>query len=138
MPSNQPWTSLAGQGYDSWMSTTKTYSGGCHCGAVRYRAELDLSQPVISCNCSMCGRSGTLLSFVSADRFTLESGEASLTNYKFNHHIIEHLFCKTCGIKSFARGKSKDGSDTVAVNTRCLDDVDLKALPIQEFDGKRN
>ena len=118
------------------MSTTKTYSGGCHCGAVRYRTELDLSQPVISCNCSMCGRSGTLLSFVPAERFTLESGEESLVNYQFNHHIIQHLFCKVCGIKSFARGKTKEGADTVAVNTRCLDDVDLKALNVQEFDGK--
>lgn len=118
------------------MSTTKTYSGGCQCGAVRYHVELDLSQPVISCNCSMCGRSGTLLSFVPAARFTLESGEESLTNYQFNHHIIQHLFCKVCGIKSFARGKSPDGSDTVAVNTRCLNDVDLKTLSVQEFDGK--
>jgi hypothetical protein len=116
--------------------STKTYTGGCHCGAVRYRAELDLSQPVISCNCSMCGRSGTLLSFVPADRFTLEAGEESLTNYKFNNHIIEHLFCKVCGIKSFARGKAQDGSDTVAVNTRCLGDLDLKTLTVQEFDGK--
>ena len=118
------------------MSDTKTHSGGCHCGAVRYRVQLDLSQPVISCNCSMCGRSGTLLAFVPAAAFTLESGESSLTNYKFNNHIIEHLFCKTCGIKSFARGKAKDGSDTVAINTRCLDDVDLKALKVQEYDGK--
>lgn len=116
--------------------TTKTHSGGCHCGAVRYHVELDLSQPVISCNCSMCGRSGTWLAFVPAASFTLDSGEASLQNYKFNNHIIEHLFCKTCGIKSFARGKGRDGSDTVAVNTRCLDDIDLKALTVKEYDGK--
>ena len=115
---------------------TQPYAGGCHCGAVRYRTELDLSQPVIACNCSMCGRSGTLLAFVPADRFTLESGEDSITSYKFNNHIIDHLFCKKCGSKSFARGKAPDGSDTVAINARCLDDVDLKALKVQEYDGK--
>ena len=118
--------------------STKTYSGGCHCGAVRFHAELDLSQPVISCNCSMCGRSGTLLAFVPAGSFTLESGADAVTSYKFNNHIIDHLFCKKCGIKSFARGKAPDGSDTVAINTRCLDEVDLKSLEVQEYDGKNH
>lgn len=118
------------------MTEAKTYTGGCHCGAVRYQAALDLSQPVISCNCSMCGRAGTLLTFVSAQQFTLLSGEDSVTDYLFNKHAIHHLFCKVCGIKSFARGKRQDGGDMVAVNARCLDDVDLAQLTIKSFDGK--
>ncbi|HVZ87704.1 MAG TPA: GFA family protein [Polyangia bacterium] len=117
------------------MSQT-TYTGGCQCGAVRYEAELDLSQPVISCNCSMCGRSGTLLTFVPSDRFKLKSGADHLTDYQFNNHIIHHLFCNTCGIKSFARGKGRDGSEQIAVNTRCLDDVDIDTLKVTKFDGK--
>ena len=112
------------------------HSGGCHCGKVRYRVNIDLEKPVTSCNCSMCGRSGTLLSFVPAGEFTLESGDDVLTDYQFNHHVIHHLFCRVCGIKSFARGKSRDGSDTVSVNTRCLDGVDLETLKINKFDGK--
>ena len=117
------------------MSEARTYLGGCHCGKVRYRAELDLGKPVISCNCSMCGRSGTLLTFIPAGKFELLSGEDALTDYQFNKHVIHHLFCKVCGIKSFARGAGKDGP-TVAVNTRCLDDVDLAALKIMPFDGR--
>lgn len=113
-----------------------THAGGCHCGAVRYDVTIDLSKPVIACNCSMCGRSGTLLSFVPATKFTLRSGEGSLTDYRFNKHVISHLFCKTCGIKPFARGAMPDGTPTVAVNVRCLDDVDLDALNIQKFDGR--
>ena len=109
--------------------------GGCHCGKVRYAVKLDLAKPVISCNCSMCGRSGTLLSFVPADQFTLESGEDVLTDYQFNRHVIHHTFCSVCGIKSFARGTGRDGP-TVAINTRCLDDVDLTKLKITPFDGK--
>ena len=118
------------------MSETKTYSGGCQCGRVRYEAKLDLSKPVISCNCSMCGRAGTLLMFVPADQFTLRSGEDSLTDYQFNKHVIHHLFCRVCGIKSFARGAGRDGKEQIAVNTRCLDGVDLDALQIQKFDGR--
>lgn len=113
-----------------------THQGSCHCGAVLYEAELDLSQPVIACNCSMCGRAGTLLAFIPATAFRLLSGEDSLRDYQFNKHIIHHLFCTTCGTKPFARGQKPDGTPTVAINVRCLQDVDLSALSIHNYDGK--
>jgi hypothetical protein len=116
----------------------QTHTGSCHCGAVRFEAELDLSQPVIACNCSMCGRKGTLLSFVPATKFKLLSGEDSLTEYLFNTKNIRHTFCKVCGVQSFARGKSpRTGDPMVAVNVRCVDDADLDALAVTKFDGKR-
>ena len=118
------------------MSEPKLHTGGCHCGKVRFEVTLDLSEPAITCNCSMCGRSGTLLAFVPATQFTLLSGEDALTDYQFNRHVIHHLFCGTCGIKSFARGKSPDGSDTVAINTRCLDEIDIAQLNVKQFDGR--
>ena len=62
--------------------------------------------------------------------------EDALADYQFNKHVIHHLFCTTCGIKPFARGKMPDGTPTVAVNVRCLDDADLDALTIQKYDGK--
>jgi hypothetical protein len=117
------------------MSQVETRSGGCHCGKVRYQVKLDLASPVISCNCSMCGRTGTLLNFVPADQFTLQSGEDSLTDYQFNKKSIHHLFCKVCGVKSFARGSSPKGP-MVAVNTRCLDDIDVDELKVMKYDGR--
>jgi hypothetical protein len=117
------------------MGDVSTHAGGCHCGKVRYEVKLDLGAPVISCNCSMCGRSGTLLSFVPAAQFKLLSGEDALTDYEFNKHVIHHLFCRFCGIKSFARGTGPNGP-TVAVNVRCVDAIDLEALKVNKFDGK--
>ena len=117
------------------MSEPTTQLGGCHCGAVRFAVTIDLSQPVIACNCSICGRSGTLLSLVPGDSFTLEKGEESLSDYQFGKHVIHHVFCKVCGVRSFARG-SQNGVPMVAINSRCLDDVDLTALHVQQFDGK--
>jgi hypothetical protein len=111
------------------------YQGGCHCGAVRYTVTLDLSQPVIACNCSMCVRAGTLLAFVSPDQFNLDQGDEALTDYKFNKHVIHHTFCKTCGIKSFAYGLGPQGP-MVAINTRCLDDVDVTTFNVMQFGGK--
>jgi hypothetical protein len=114
------------------------YSGSCHCGAVRYTVEADLSQPVIACNCSICGRSGSLLAFVPSDKFTLEQGSDALTDYQFNKHVIHHMFCKVCGIKAFARGVGRDGAPTVAVNTRCLDGIDITKLNVMPYDGKNH
>ncbi len=113
----------------------KQYKGGCHCGAVRYTVMIDLDQPVVACNCSMCGRAGTLLGFVATGDFNLDQGDESLTDYKFNKHVVHHTFCKVCGIKSFAHGLGPKGP-MVAINTRCLDDVDVTKLNVTNYDGK--
>ena len=111
------------------------HEGGCHCGKVRYQVEIDLGGKVMACNCSMCGKKGTLLAFAPADKFKLLSGEDSLTHYKFNKMVIDHNFCSTCGVTSFARGE-KDGKPMFAINTRCLDGVDVGELDVMHFDGK--
>lgn len=116
------------------MTDVRTYRGSCHCGGVRFTAEADLSRTV-TCNCSMCRRSGAILTFVPAAQFHLETPEDALQDYQFNKRIIHHLFCKTCGVRPFGRGKGPDGSDMVAINVRCLDDVDAATLTPMSYDG---
>ncbi len=114
----------------------QSYTGGCQCGKVRYQVDLDLSNPVIACNCSRCGRLGSLFAFAPETDFKLSAGEKELTDYQFNKKAIHHLFCATCGIESFARGKRPiDGADVVAVNARCLDSVDPDTLTVKKVDG---
>lgn len=84
----------------------------------------------------MCSKAGSILSFVPAESFTLLQGEDSLTDYQFNKKVIHHLFCKVCGIRPFGRGTGRDGKATVAINVRCLDDVDTEALTPHKYDGK--
>ena len=81
------------------MAETETRAGGCQCGAVHYTVELERGGRVISCNCSMCGRSGTLLTFVPASKFQLDRGADATTDYQFNNHAIHHLSCKTGGLE---------------------------------------
>jgi hypothetical protein len=113
----------------------QTYHGGCQCGAVRYDVTLELGE-VISCNCSRCGKLGSLLAFAPVQDFKLLAGEGAMTDYRFNKHVIHHLFCSTCGIQSFARGRTPDGAEMIAVNVRCLDDVDVAALKVKTDDGR--
>jgi len=116
------------------MAETKHYTGSCHCGNVKYEVDLALDK-VIACNCSMCGRAGTLLAFTPPSTFTLLQGEASLKDYQFNTHKIHHLFCTTCGVKPFARGTSPKG-EMIAINVRCLEGLDLSTLEIQNVNGR--
>ena len=118
------------------MAETESRQGGCHCGAVRYTVELAREATAMNCNCSMCGRAGTLLSFVPASRFALERGADATTDYLFNKHHIHHLFCRTCGIKSFARGTGRDGQEMIAVNVRWLDGLEPGQFRVTEFDGR--
>src|SRR5262249_23655053 len=107
--------------------TARTYVGGCHCGRVRYEVTTDPGK-AIACNCSKCAKDGLWLTFVTADYFRLQSGEDALAEYQFNRNVIRHMFCRDCGVESFARGRTPDGKDTVAINVRCLDDVDIATL----------
>jgi hypothetical protein len=116
--------------------TTQQYQGSCHCGKVKYKAKLDLDEPVIVCNCSMCGRSGTMLAFVPRADFELEQGTEDLKSYKFNHNVIDHVFCTTCGIKPFAYGIGRDGAPMSAINVRCLEGIEPSTLKTHAYDGK--
>ena len=111
------------------------YQGRCHCGKVRYDVEGNLTG-AMACNCSMCGRKGSLLWFVPREQFQLLSPEADIATYKFNKHVIKHRFCTTCGIHPFAEGVDPKGNRMTAINIRCLEGVDLAAVPVKHFDGR--
>jgi len=116
------------------MSESTTYRGGCHCGAVAYEVRTDLAK-VMTCNCSICTKMGSILTFVPATEFTLTAGGDDLTDYQFGAKRIHHMFCKHCGIRSFARGQGPNG-EVRAINVRCLEGVDLEALNPTKIDGK--
>lgn len=112
-----------------------THHGSCHCGAVRFSVEGAIEN-ALECNCSHCSRKGFLLWFVPKEQFTLETPDAPLTSYKFNKHVIDHLSCPTCGVQAFAHGTDPDGNEVIAVNIRCLHDIDLTTLTKIPFNGK--
>ncbi len=117
------------------MAERITHHGGCHCGSVRWEVDAAVSE-VISCNCSICTMRGSLLAFAPVSDFRLLSGEESLKDYQFGKKRIHHLFCSTCGTESFGRGTGPNGAEMVAFNVRCVEGIDLDALPVRHFDGR--
>ena len=78
-----------------------------------------------------------MLAFAPATQFKLLSGDADLTKFEFNKHMIQHQFCSTCGIQSFAMGTHpKTGAQLAAINVRCVDGVDVDTLKVKNVDGR--
>jgi len=111
------------------------YQGSCHCGQVAYEVEGDI-QGALACNCSMCQRKGSLLWFVPRAQFRLRTPEDAAATYTFNKHVIKHRFCPTCGIHPYAEGVDPKENPMAAINLRCIEGIDLDAIPVQHYDGR--
>ena len=115
----------------------RTYHGVCHCGAVRFEADIDLAQPTYRCNCSICSRTRFWPAIVGPEDFRLLAGEDQLTEYRFNSMRNSHHFCKVCGVRPFGIGNMPDGKRIYGVNLGCLDasPEELAAAPVTYVDG---
>ncbi|KAK4119410.1 hypothetical protein N657DRAFT_684484 [Parathielavia appendiculata] len=133
------------------ISSKKTYTGGCHCGNIRYRAVLDINSPnVTKCNCSICHKNGYVFSpRVSGSEFELLSpssiADATVGAYEFGSKMLCHHFCKTCGVSCFfrmgvkARGWEESEHVTFGVNILTLDPdqgLDLRNIKLRYWNGR--
>lgn len=116
----------------------KTYQGSCHCGAVRFEAELDLEQSTYRCNCSICRRTRFWPAVAREDGFRLVAGEVELTRYQFNAKKNHHYFCRHCGVRAFGIGTETPIGKMYGVNLGCLTGVseeELSRLTVTYVDG---
>ena len=115
------------------MSRGIKHKGYCHCGAVSFEVEAPADLLATSCSCSICDATGFLHLIVEGDKFHLLIGQDNLSEYTFNTRTAKHLFCKTCGIKSFYIPRSHP--DGFSININCLDKDTINSVTTQEFDG---
>ena len=115
----------------------KTYQGSCHCGAVRFEADLDLAQPSFRCNCTICRRTRFWAAVAQPEGFRLLAGEPELTQYRFHTGNNHHYFCKHCGVRPFGVGNDTPIGRMIGVNIGCLeiDDATMSAIPVVRIDG---
>jgi hypothetical protein len=119
----------------------RTYRGSCHCGAIRFEADIDLGQGTVRCNCTLCTKQRNWAAIVGEPAFRLLAGAGSLTEYRCNTRTEQHFFCATCGVRPFGKGTSPRWGAYVAVSVHCLDDVtasELATVPISYLDGRND
>ena len=116
------------------MVEMQSVTGGCHCGAVRYRFDTLPAVSLLDCNCSICSMTGFLHLIVKHENFQLIQGGESLRAYRFGSGKAEHFFCQTCGIKSFYQPRSHP--EAWSVNFRCLDQGHALTATTIPFDGR--
>jgi hypothetical protein len=112
-----------------------THQGSCHCGRIRFDVDGDIDS-ALACNCSMCQRRGSLLWFVPREALRLQTPDEDAATYTFNEHVIRHRFCPVCGIHPFGEGTDPNGRAMAAINIRCVEGIDLAAVPVTHYDGR--
>ena len=118
---------------------TQTYEGTCHCGAVRFQVEADLSRGAGRCNCSICTRVAQLGVLVKPEAFRLLAGEEALSFYEWGQKISRRYFCRHCGIHCFGRGSLPElGGAFVSANLNCVDALDPGQMTAFYWDGRHD
>ena len=117
-----------------------TYKGSCHCGNIRYEADIDLDAGTGKCNCSICWKRRYWGAIVKPDSFRLQCDEADIADYQFGSNSVHHRFCRTCGVAAFGHGYIEEiGGAYYSVNVACLDgvsDAELAEAPIIYENGR--
>jgi hypothetical protein len=112
-------------------------AASCHCGAVALttaRAPRKLTQ----CNCSICRRYGAVWAYYRRKSVQVHCEPGALAAYSWRNHSLRFYRCANCGcVTHHGRATPRhDGTDTLAVNVRNVDDPDAIAmLPIRMLDG---
>lgn len=118
--------------------STKTYTGSCHCGQVKFEADLDIAKGTSKCNCTICWKRRYWGVSAKPEAFR------ALAGAKVQSQGERGGFCRECGVLTFQIYNTDGwgegfGGDRVSINVASLDDLDLSELlkaPVTFCDGR--
>ena len=120
----------------------KTYQGSCHCGRIKFEADIDLAAGTGKCNCTNCWKRRSWNTKVPVPDFRARGGEDQMSGYDPGAPI-QKGFCKNCGVITYAYVPKTEWnpSEYVSVSVAALDNLDpaeLLAAPITYYDGRHD
>jgi hypothetical protein len=99
----------------------------CHCGKVRFEAQLPAELRGVRCNCSICAAKGAVMVYVPLAALTVTAGEDAMSCYRFNTMVATHWFWSQGGIHCFHQARSKP--EFYGINAVCIEGV----RPYEDF-----
>ena len=120
----------------------QTFHGSCHCRAISFEADIDMSRGTSKCNCTFCWKQRNWnIVGLKPEAFRLTAGAELLGDYfrTGDGFEVHHRFCLKCGTATHGHGFiAQMGGDYVSIRVAALDDLPIDALmsaPIALADG---
>jgi hypothetical protein len=71
--------------------------------------------------------------YFEGDEIQVEGSEA-LTCYRWGDRLVDHWFCRSCGVYTFHNPTA--APDRYRVNLGCIESIDASSLTIDVVDGR--
>lgn len=120
-----------------------TIKGSCHCGKINFEINGEIPEELTRCTCSFCSKRGALYAYYQPSQFSFRTLPEGGGIYRWNTKLVEHHFCKYCGIPTFSDSPAFELDGTwdkktrrIGVNARLFDDFDAASAPVCVIDGK--
>jgi len=122
----------------------ETHTGSCHCGAIRFEADIDLDLGSNRCNCSYCAKARAWFAFAKGPESLRLLDGSGVAEYRWTppgwaQANLAYTFCRVCGIRTFARGELASlGGIFHAVHVPTLDLTPERraAIPVHYLNGR--
>jgi hypothetical protein len=117
-----------------------THCGSCHCGAVRFEADIDLAEGTAKCNCTSCWKRRWWSLSVPPERFRDLGGAAALSDFHPGQDGTHGGFCRHCGVHVYGYVPASEWNPEarVAISVSAFDDLDpaeIAEAPVTYQDG---
>ena len=118
-----------------------TYAGGCHCGAISFEYETDISPDnwsIRACQCAFCRAHDALSTSDPGAKLAFGAEDAAqLQRYRFALRTADFLLCRRCGVYIGAVIETAQGRFGI-INTHSLTPVpeDIADTQPISYDGE--
>jgi hypothetical protein len=91
---------------------------------------------VLDCDCTLCQKRGGSAAFHSRKRFHHEYAARKSRQLQIQQACDRSSFLPDCGVSPFSEGTDPKGNKMVAINMRCVEDVDPARWTSKIFNGR--
>lgn len=116
------------------MDKAQIYKGSCHCGNVQFELA-KMPEWLVSCNCSICKRLGTIWAHAETSDITLKYDTGATMAYVWGDKTLAFHTCKKCGCTTHWENLDDSKYSRMGVNFRMCTKYDISDFKVRNRDG---